>query len=207
MAFPKLFWILNLAGCWHDRVLSLSYCFRFNLISLHARLNSPYEVWNYKKVKNKMIKITTELDARIRKWNQFSQLNNSTANWTFTKVLPVEKTEVGYISTMNQVLKRDSKRRTNSLTYLFLKFIESCQFFWIYIFINFINLSQIFCFITTNITLPKFHLSDWHAWVIFTELITISTVNLPESVFALTLIVEIPIVFLLCLYIYLVFNV
>ena len=73
-------------------VLSLSSCFRFNLISLHARLNSPYEVWNYRKVKNKMIKITTELDTRIRKWNQFSQFNNSTANLTFTKVPPVEKT-------------------------------------------------------------------------------------------------------------------
>ena len=39
-----------------------------------------------------MIKITTELDTRIRKWNQFSQFNNSTANLTFTKVPPVEKT-------------------------------------------------------------------------------------------------------------------
>ena len=53
--------------------------------------------------------------TRIRKWNQSSH-----HKWTSTRVIPIEKTRAGYISTMNQGFKRGRKWRTNSPIYPFL---------------------------------------------------------------------------------------
>ena len=50
------------------------------------------------------IRITSRPTSRIRNWNQLSQFR-----LTSTKVIPIEKTYAGYIMTMSQVFKRDSK--------------------------------------------------------------------------------------------------
>ena len=55
------------------------------------------------------IRITSRSPSKIRKWNQFSQFR-----WTFTKVIPIEKTKVGYILTVTQGFKRGSKWSTKS---------------------------------------------------------------------------------------------
>ena len=60
----------------------------------------------------KSIRITNILPTRIRTRKQFSQLR-----WPSTKVIPIEKTLGGYISTMRQGFKRGSKWRANSPTY------------------------------------------------------------------------------------------
>ena len=54
------------------------------------------------------IRIRSWLPLIIRKWNQLSRFR-----WTSTKVILIEKTEPGYISTMIQGFKRDSKSRAN----------------------------------------------------------------------------------------------
>ena len=58
----------------------------------------------------------------IRKWNQLSQFR-----WTSNKVIPIEKTSAGYISTISQWFKRGSKWRTNSPAYSFLQLIQQFQ--------------------------------------------------------------------------------
>ena len=55
------------------------------------------------------IRIRSWLPLIKRKWNQLSRFR-----WTSTKVILIEKTKPGYISTMIQGFKRGSKSRTNS---------------------------------------------------------------------------------------------
>ena len=50
------------------------------------------------------IRITSRPPSRRRKWKQLSQFR-----CTFTKVIPIEKTSAGYISTMSQGFRRGSK--------------------------------------------------------------------------------------------------
>ena len=48
-------------------------------------------------------------------------------NWDSTKVIPIEKTQAGYISMISQEFKRGSKCRSNSPAYLFLQLIQQFQ--------------------------------------------------------------------------------
>ena len=50
------------------------------------------------------IRVTSGPPTRIRKWNQLSQ-----CRWKSTKVIPVEKTQAGYISAISQGFKKGSK--------------------------------------------------------------------------------------------------
>ena len=50
------------------------------------------------------IRITSRPPSRRRKWKQLSQFR-----CTSTKVIPIEKTSAGYISTMSQGFRRGSK--------------------------------------------------------------------------------------------------
>ena len=60
------------------------------------------------------IRITSRPPTRKRKWNQLSQF------WrTSTKVIPIEQTLAGHISTMSEGFKKSSKWRTNSPAYSF----------------------------------------------------------------------------------------
>ena len=68
------------------------------------------------------IRITSRPPSRIRKWNQFRQFTRRSA-----KVIPVEKTQAGYISMMSQESKRGSKWWTNSPACLFLQLIQEFQ--------------------------------------------------------------------------------
>ena len=71
--------------------------------------------------------------TRIRKRNQFSQ-----SRWSFTKVMPMEKTYTGY--------KRGSKCCTNSPTYPFLR--------------------HIWCAILLN-DIMDLHMSSFGSWCVF----------------------------------------
>ena len=63
------------------------------------------------------IRITSRLPSRIRNWNQLSQFR-----WISTKVIPIEKTEAGYISTMSQGFKRGRKLRPSCFS-VFLAYL------------------------------------------------------------------------------------
>ena len=116
--------------------------FFFKWDSLHAKLNSHYQAWSYKRQRipefscvrketldidilvtsrngdrkiMQPISITSRPPSRKRKWNQLSQF------WrTSMKLIPIEKTWAGLISIMSQRFKGSSKWRTNNPAYLFL---------------------------------------------------------------------------------------
>ena len=55
------------------------------------------------------IRITSGPATRRTKWNQFMQFRSVSM-----KVIPIEKVQVVYISTMSQGFKKSSKLRTNT---------------------------------------------------------------------------------------------
>ena len=66
-----------------------------------------------------IIRITSRPPLKIRKWNQLSQSREP-----LTKVIPTEKTQADYISTMSQEFKRGSKGMTRHPAYPILQFIQ-----------------------------------------------------------------------------------
>ena len=71
------------------------------------------------------IRIISRPPLKIKKWNLMGRFRLIS-----TKVILIEKTKTGYISTVSQGPKRSSKWRTSSPTYPFLKLVRFYLFFF-----------------------------------------------------------------------------